>query len=92
MLDLAMGEKSKSNTLYHKAHKKISHYDVEAGTTITPSIENGWKFELFIHGFLPHVEKGKLGVLSVSRDTEFAPVKNADGEHEILPDTPACTR
>ena len=92
MLDLAMGEKSKSNALYHKAHKKIVHYDMETGTNIVPSRENGWKFELFIHGFLPHVDQGKLGVLTVSRETEFAPVKNADGEHEILPDTPASTR
>ena len=92
LLDLAMGEKSQSNALYHKAHKKISHYDVETGTTIIPTSENGWKFELFIHGFLPHVEPGKLGVLTVDRDTEFAPVKNADGENQVLPDTPAYCR
>ena len=44
-----------------------------------PSKENGWKFELFLHNFLPMVEPGKLGVLMVDRHTEFAPVKDADG-------------
>ena len=46
------------------------------------------------------VDQGKLGVLVVDRDTEFAPVKNADGptvteDFEIaepLPDTPAMAR
>ena len=46
------------------------------------------------------VEQGKLGVLEVSRDTEFAPVKNADGPKttkegepaEPLPDTPSFAR
>lgn len=89
LLDLAIGEKSKSNNLYHRAHKKISHYDIESGETIVPTSENGWKFELFVHEFMPHVDQGKLGVLIVERETEFAPVKNADGPAEPLPDTPA---
>ena len=72
---------------YHSSFKKISHVD-----SLTPTSENGWKFELFIHGFLPHVEEGKLGVLTVDRNTEFAPVKNADGPNEPLPDTPAYAR
>ena len=93
LIDLAIGEKSKANALYHRAHKKISHYDIESGTQIVPSSENGWKFELFIHGFLPHVDQGKLGLLTVDRDTEFAPVKNANGDgDEPLPDTPAYAR
>jgi len=46
---------------------------------VEPEVENGWKFELFIHSFLPMVDIGKLGILMVDRDSEFAPVKNADG-------------
>ena len=38
------------------------------------------------------VEEGKLGVMMVDRNTEFAPVKNADGPDEPLPDTPAFAR
>ena len=38
------------------------------------------------------VEQGKLGVMMVDRNTEFAPVKNADGPDEPLPDTPAFAR
>ena len=67
---------------------------------VKPTEENGWKFELFLHSFLPQVEIGKLGVLIVDRETEFAPVKEADGpgksslgyDTEPLPDTPAWTK
>jgi len=46
------------------------------------------------------VDEGKLGILMVDRDSEFAPVKNADGPvmtsfnyaAEPLPDTPAYAR
>lgn len=56
-----------------------------------PTSENGWKFELFIHGFLPMVDSGRLGVLEVDRATEFAPVKNANGPESEAPvsDSPA---
>lgn len=94
LLNLATGDEADSNALYHRANKKIVHLDTETWETITPTKENGWKFELFLHNFLPMVEQGKLGVLSVSRDQEFAPVKNANGPDstEPLPDTPAYAR
>ena len=44
-----------------------------------PSKENGYKFELFLHNFLPFCEAGKFGAIKVTRAEEFAPVKNADG-------------
>jgi len=60
---------------------------------VVPSSENGWKFELFLHNFLPRVDQGKLGILTVDRESEFAPVKNADSEDgRILPDTPAMAK
>jgi UDP-N-acetylglucosamine pyrophosphorylase len=43
---------------------------------------------LFIHNFLPFCEDGKFGALKVDRFSEFAPVKNADGETEVA-DSPA---
>ena len=100
LLELAIGSAAQSNQLYHKAFKKITYCNPETWEQIFPTKENGWKFELFIHGFVPMVEQGKLGVLEVSRDTEFAPVKNADGPKttkdgepaEPLPDTPSYAR
>lgn len=79
LMRLATGSQAQSNSLYHKANKKITHCDPETWSDIVPTEENGWKFELFIHGFLPMVEAGKLGIVMVDRASEFAPVKNADG-------------
>lgn len=93
LIDLATGDDSQSNALYHKAHKKITHCDPKTFEQIVPTSENGWKFELFLHNFMPMVEQGKLGVLQVDRDSEFAPVKNANGSGpQPLPDTPAYAR
>lgn len=61
---------------------------------VTPEKENAWKFELFIQNFLPLVSEGKLGVLEVERATEFAPIKNADGESsggKVVADSPASS-
>lgn len=52
-----------------------------------PKQKNGYKFELFFHSFLPHVESGRLGVLQVDRETEFAPVKDKDGASAYTPRT-----
>jgi len=79
--------------LYHRASKKIPHFDPDSGQEQKPVKENGWKFELFLQNFLPRVEAGKLGVLTVERASEFAPVKNADGaDGTLVPDSPAMTR
>ena len=82
LLSLCTAEVTSSNALYNKAFKKIEHADPETWDDIKPTEENGWKFELFLHSFLPQVEAGKLGVLMVDRATEFAPVKDADAEGE----------
>jgi UDP-N-acetylglucosamine/UDP-N-acetylgalactosamine diphosphorylase len=96
LINLCTGSAAQTNSLYHKAFKKIEHCDPETFDTVTPTEENGWKFELFLHGFLPMVQQGKLGVLMVDRQTEFAPVKEANGPEKTsygydadpLPDTP----
>ena len=39
------------------------------------------------------IEEGKLGIIQVDRDTEFAPVKQADdASGYVVPDTPAMAR
>ena len=67
------------NKLYHKAFKKIPFYDQASDKIIKPEQPNGYKFELFIHNFLPFCDAGKFGVLKVAREQEFGPVKNATG-------------
>lgn len=87
------GSKGGATDLYHRAFKKISHMNPQTNEMIVPQKENGWKFELFLHNFMPRVERGKLGILTVDRETEFAPVKNADAnDGRVLPDTPAMAR
>ena len=95
LMQLCSGEEG-GDSLYHKAFKKIEHCHPETWEDIKPTTENGWKFELFLHNFLPKVERGKLGVILVDRETEFAPVKEKNGpektyfgyDAEPLPDTP----
>ena len=76
-------------TLYHKAFKKIQHMDPVTFKPVTPTKENGWKFELFLHDILPFIGSGRFGILVVDRMTEFGPVKNANTASE---DTPAIAR
>lgn len=75
------------NKLYHKANKKIKYYDGEHDCVVTPDTANGYKFELFIHSFLPFVDQQHFKVLMVDRDDEFAPVKNAEGAEQDSPNT-----
>lgn len=67
------------NSLYHVAHKKIEYWDEKEGKLVKPTTENAYKFELFIHNFLPYCADGKFGAMKVDRTDEFAPVKNANG-------------
>ena len=54
---------------------------------IKPEQPNAYKFELFIHNFLPFCEAGRFGVLRVSREDEFAPIKNKEGTEVDSPNT-----
>ena len=75
------------NQLYHKAFKKVAYWDFEKNEIVKPDAPNGYKFELFLHNFLPFCDAGKFGVLKVHREEEFAPVKNAEGTGVDSPDT-----
>jgi len=79
------------NSLYHVAHKKIEYWDEKEGKLVKPTTENAYKFELFIHNFLPYCADGKFGAMKVDRTDEFAPVKNANGpaDKESVADSPA---
>ena len=88
LLDLA-GNTETLNKLYHVAHKKLEHWSEEQQKTVKPEKENGYKFELFLHNFLPFVGDGKFGAIRVLREEEFGPVKNADG---AATDTPTIAR
>ena len=80
------------NEMYHVAHKKVAYYDDEAQEFITPEEPNAYKFELFLHNFLPFCSDGKVGALKVDRHLEFGPVKNADKEGELVADSPAMAK
>ena len=88
LLDLASNTET-LNKLYHVAHKKLEHWDESQQQTVKPEKENGYKFELFLHNFLPFVGDGKFGAIKVVREEEFGPVKNADG---AATDTPSIAR
>ena len=67
--------------------------DPETNTEVIPSTENGWKFELILYSLVSHVELGRLGLFTVDRTKEFAPVKDADcNDGAIHPDTPSMAR
>lgn len=68
-----------SNLNFHKAHKKISYYS--EGKIIEPERENAFKFEQFIFDAFKYYEK--MAVLRVSREEEFAPLKNRVGKDSI---------
>jgi UDP-N-acetylglucosamine pyrophosphorylase len=81
------------NALYHVAHKKVEAYDRATGKSVKPDKNNAYKFELFIHNFLPFCEDGRVGALKVKREVEFAPVKNKDkADGTIGEDTPKQAR
>ncbi|KAL3800446.1 hypothetical protein HJC23_011683 [Cyclotella cryptica] len=71
--------------MYHVARKKIPYYDEASKSTVKPSENNGIKLESFIFDIFPL--STSMAVLDVSREEEFAPVKNPPGCDSDSPDT-----
>ncbi|EQC36381.1 hypothetical protein SDRG_06484 [Saprolegnia diclina VS20] len=71
---------------YHVAHKKIPHVDLATGRVVDkPSTNTGIKLEAFIFDVFGLATK--MQILAATRETEFAPVKNAPGAAVDSPDT-----
>lgn len=62
---------------FHIARKKVPHVDAR-GVPVEPTKENALKFERFIFDVLPAAERWL--VVESTRETEFAPLKNATGD------------
>ena len=75
-----------SNNEYQVAYKKVPMAD-DTGAAYTPTSNSGVKLESFIFGVFPL--SSRMAVLSVSRETEFAPVINPPGN---IIDSPGSAR
>lgn len=62
---------------FHVAHKKVPHINAE-GERVTPTENNGIKFERFIFDLLPMARRSL--VVEVNEEEAFAPLKNAAGK------------
>lgn len=62
---------------FHRARKKVPHWNSSTGETIAPSEPNATKFEMFVFDALHFAERGL--VYETDRVEEFAPIKNAEG-------------
>ena len=67
---------------YHKAFKKAP-YVGDDGEKVIPSSPNAYKFEAFIFDAFGYFDD--MSILRISREKEFAPIKNKEGEDS--PDT-----
>jgi len=61
---------------FHRANKKIRTVDA-AGKSVVPESPNGIKFEMFVFDALPFAKNPV--VVETARESEFSPVKNAEG-------------
>ncbi len=61
---------------WHRAVKRVSYID-SAGNRVEPEKPNAVKLETFVFDALPLADKSVI--LSIDRDEEFAPIKNAAG-------------
>ena len=69
------------NLNYHRAHKKMNYIN-ENLEDVIPTEPNAYKFEKFIFDAFENFNN--ISIMSVKKEEEFAPVKNAEG-----PDSPA---
>jgi len=62
---------------WHRADKKVAWYDAATGETHAPGEPNAVKLERFVFDAMGTA--AKPAILEVSREVEFAPIKNASG-------------
>ncbi len=67
---------SETKLPYHVAHKKNSFLD-ENGILVNPDTPNSYKFESFIFDSFEMFDD--MAILRGNRETEFAPIKNSEG-------------
>ncbi len=66
---------------YHIAKKKIPYYDYEKNAIIKPEKPNGIKLEQFVFDAIPMAKNAIF--YETTREEEFAPLKNKEGEDSI---------
>lgn len=75
---------------YHLARKKVPFFDPATGVAVVPERENALKFERFVFDSLPLADRWQA--VSVNREDEFAPLKNATGSNSADDVKRALTR
>jgi len=71
--------------IYHLARKKIPFLDPVTRQQVVPTANNGYKLEMYVFDIFPLADT--FAVLNVTREDEFAPVKNEPGNPVDSPDT-----
>ena len=67
---------------FHRAVKKVGHFDLSTGQSVAPSENNAVKLEKFVFDGIPLASKSI--VVETARVEEFAPVKNETGSDSIV--------
>ncbi len=67
---------------FHRAVKKVPHFDTETGQHVDPSSPNAIKLEQFVFDAMSLADSSII--LETDRVEEFAPVKNAEGNDSII--------
>ena len=73
----ALEKASEQSLGFHLAHKKVTFLD-ENGILVRPDKPNCYKFERFMFDVFPSFND--IAILRGNRQTDFAPIKNAEGE------------
>ena len=81
MINVDFAEKVSDDGMlpWHQSRKKVSYF--AGNRLIKPDQENAVKFETFVFDALPFAKKSLN--LEVRRESEFAPLKNAEGSDSI---------